>query len=298
LQNNTVIIIGGGPAGVSASLYTARAKIATKIFYTKNHALKTAHMVENYYGFAEPISGEDLYQRGLLQAKKLGVEIVEEEVVAIEELDEGLGFNVKAASTHTSQLVILATGASRERPIWQGVEKFEGMGVSYCAICDAFFFRDKDVAVAGSGLYALHEATALLPVVKSVTLITDGKELTADFPKEIKIIDKKVEKLKGDSLLSGIVFEDGSDLEISALFLAIGTAGSSGLAKAAGAVTNGGYIEVDANMNTSIPGLLAAGDCTEGIQQIAKAAYNGALAGIEAVRILRKDKKLEGKGLV
>jgi len=286
MNQNRVIIVGYGPAGVSTSLYTSRAGIETIIVGSNSGALQKAKEIENYYGFAEPISGQDLIDKGLAQAKRLGVKIYEQEVVGLDEDDDGFIVKTTVEDFH-AKVVILTTGSSHTKPKWQGVDTFDGMGVSYCAVCDGFFFRGKDVAVAGSGPYALHEAMSLLPIVGSVSLCTDGAPLTAKFPPEIKILDKPVESLEGDGVLSAIRFKDGSNLEVSALFVALGSAGSSELALTIGADTKNGDILVDENMRTNVPGLLAAGDCTGGMKQIAKAVYEGASAGTEAIRILR-----------
>ena len=286
MDNSSVIIIGSGPAGVSAALYTIRAGIDTTIIGGKEGALAKAREIENYYGLPSPVSGADLLKNGIIQAERLGVRVLNQEVVGIKEEDTGFIVKTAVGSFH-GKVVILATGAARAKPKWQGIDTFDGMGVSYCAVCDGFFFKGKDVAVAGSGPYALHEAQALLPLVKSVTLCTDGRPLAADFPREIKIADKPVMGLEGTSLLSAVRFKDGSILEISGLFVAIGTAGSSDLANTIGADIKSGNIVVDAQMRTNIPKLLAAGDCTGGMKQIAKAVYEGAVAGTEAVRILR-----------
>ena len=305
---DNLIIIGSGPAGISAALYSLRAGIATTIISTGKSALDTAIKVDNYYGFPAPISGPDLIENGMVSARRLGAVMVEREVVRIEDKDGG--FVVATAEGEIrGGAVILATGASWNRPKWPGIDTYEGMGVSYCAVCDGFFFRGKDVVVAGSGPYALHEAEALLPLVNSVTLCTDGEPLTCCFPPEIKIISTPVAALEGDEtgeadetgkagktdeivktgsgVFARVRFEDKSTLEASALFVAIGTAGSSELANAIGAdISANGDIVVDDNMRTSIPGLLAAGDCTGGMMQIAKAVYEGAKAGTEAAKML------------
>lgn len=283
----TVTIIGSGPAGISASLYTARANIKTTIIAKSQGALSTAKEIENYYGFSDIISGITLHKTGIAQAQRLGVNIIEQEVVSV--TDNENGFTIQTEQdTYESKVVILATGASRKKPDWQGFSNYEGMGISYCAVCDAFFFRGKNVAVAGSGPYALHEVNALLPLVNSVTLCTDGAPITTNFPPNVKIIDTPVACLEGDNTLSIIKFNDNSSIKIDGLFIAIGTAGSSGLANAIGAEVKSGDIAVDVNMRTNIPGLLAAGDCTAGMKQIAKAVYEGALAGTEAIQIIRR----------
>mgnify|MGYP000786798041 CR=1 FL=1 len=164
----------------------------------------------------------------------------------------------------------------------------EGHGVSYCAICDAFFYRGRDVAVLGSGEYALHEVQALLPVAHSVTLLTGGAPLTAQFPPEVAVRTEAVEAILGEERVTGVQLKDGGTLEVSGVFVALGVAGSTALARKLGAEVNGSRIVVDDHMQTSLPGLYAAGDCTGGLLQVAKAVYEGAVAGTEAAKALRK----------
>lgn len=286
-MDTNVIIIGNGPAGISAALYTLRAGIATTIIASGESALEKAKEVENYYGFPTPIPGPTLLKNGIIQAQRLGAELINSEVVGVQETDGG--FTVETANaSYTCKVLIMASGASRLKPKWKGLEAFEGMGLSYCAVCDGYFFRGKDVAVVGSGPFALHEAQNLLPIAKSVTLCTDGNALTAEFPPEIKIAEQPVAGLEGDLALYGLRFKDGTVLELSGLFMAIGVAGSTELARSIGALLRNGDIVVDEGMRTNISGMLAAGDCTGGMKQIAKAVYEGAVAGTEAVRIIRE----------
>jgi thioredoxin reductase (NADPH) len=283
-----VIILGNGPAGISAAAYTTRAGLKTLVVGRDGGSLLKAEKIENYYGFATPISGEQLVREGLDQAARLGAEIVSDEVVGIT-YDGQFVVQGKSAQ-YKSTAVILATGSSRSTPKIEGLRKLEGHGVSYCAVCDAFFYKNKSVAVLGNGDYALHEAMELLPVVGSVTLLTNGKELTTEIPKEIKIIKKRISSFEGESSLSSIAFEDGSVLEFSGVFIAVGVAGSSDLAKKLGAETKGTSIVVDDNMQSNIPGLYAAGDCTGGMLQVAKAVYDGAKAASSVIKQLRQSK--------
>ncbi len=281
-----VIIIGSGPAGVSASLYTARAGIDTTIITTGYSALKKAEKIENYYGFESPVSGSHLEEAGINGAKRLGVNIIEKEVV-------GLSFEDKlVVKTADEDLeadgVIIATGSPRFVPKIKGIAEFEGKGVSYCAVCDAFFYRGKDVAVLGNGEYAIHEATELLPIAKSVTILTNGNSAPADIKDGILVNTKKIDALAGENRLDSIQFEDGSSIDVSGVFVAFGVAGSADLARKIGAVTVGKDIKVDENMATNIPGLFAAGDCTGGLLQISKAVGEGAKAGTQIVKHLRK----------
>ena len=140
----------------------------------------------------------------------------------------------------------------------------------------------------GSGEYALHEVQALLPVAHSVTLLTGGAPLTAQFPPEVVVRTEAVEAILGEERVTGVQLKDGGTLEVSGVFVALGVAGSTALARKLGAEVNGSRIVVDDHMQTSLPGLYAAGDCTGGLLQVAKAVYEGAVAGTEAAKALRK----------
>ncbi len=280
-----VLIIGNGPAGISAALYTSRAGVDTTILTRGAGSLAKAEKIENYYGFAEPVSGQELLDRGIAQAKRLGVNFEPAEVV---DLSYNGRFVVTAKSgSYESDAVILATGAPRTAPKIKGLSDFEGAGVSYCAICDGFFYRGKDVAVLGCCEYAAHEAQALLPLAKSVALVTNGEKPIDNLPEGIAVNTKRIVALDGEGRLSAIAFEDGSRLNVDGLFIAQGVAGSAELARKIGAETVGNRIVVDEHMSTNIPGLFAAGDCTGGMLQISKAVCQGAEAGAEAVKLLR-----------
>lgn len=277
-----VIIIGGGPAGVSAGLYTVRGNIETTIFTQGGSALMKAEKIENYYGFPNGIKGEELYYRGIDSVKNIGAEVIEEEVVSA-------GFNGKflvstKENSYEADALVIANGARRNVPAIKNIRDFEGRGVSYCAVCDAFFYRDKDVCVIGSGEYALHEAEVLKKVAKSVTLLTDGKEA----PEYKNSITEKIESVEGNDTVEKVVFKNGSEIEVSGVFVAIGVAGGLDIARKLGAVINGNYIAVDDNMCTNIPGLYAVGDCTGGLLQVAKAVYDGAKAGLDIIRNVNK----------
>ena len=274
-----IVIIGSGPAGVSAALYTARAGVETTVLTKGPGALDRAAHIQNYYGFAEPISGAELERRGIEGARALGVQFVTTEAVGLTYTDK---LTVETlAGEFPADAVILATGASRAAPKISGLAGLEGHGVSCCATCDAFFYRGKDVAVLGSGEYALHEVQALLPLVKSVTLLTNGAPLTAQFPPEVTVCPETVDAILGEQTVTGRV-------PLSGVFVALGVAGSTALARKLGAEVEGNRIVVDEKMQTTLPGLYAAGDCTGGLLQVAKAVYEGALAGTEAAKAVRK----------
>ncbi len=281
-----IVIVGSGPAGVSAALYTARAGVETTVLTKGPGALDRAEKIENYYGFAGPISGAELERRGIEGAKALGVRFVTTEAVGLTYTDR---LTVETlAGEFPADAVILATGAARAVPRILGLTGLEGHGVSYCAVCDAFFYRGKAVAVLGSGEYALHEVQALLPVVGGVTLLTNGAPLTAQFPPEVTVRTEPVEAILGEERVTGVQLAGGETLALAGVFVALGVAGSTALARKLGAEVDGSRIVVDSHMQTTLPGLYAAGDCTGGLLQVAKAVYEGALAGTEAAKAVRK----------
>ena len=222
---SNIVIIGSGPAGVSAALYAARAGVQTTVLTKGPGALDRAELIQNYYGFAEPITGAELERRGIEGAKAVGVEFVTTEAVGLTYTDK---LTVETlAGDFPADAVILATGASRAAPRIPGLAGLEGHGVSYCATCDAFFYRGRDVAVLGSGEYALHEVQALLPVAHSVTLLTGGAPLTAQFPPEVAVRTEAVEAILGEERVTGVQLKDGGTLEVSGVFVALGVAGST-----------------------------------------------------------------------
>jgi len=144
-----IVIIGAGPAGISASLYAKRANTNVLVLYNESTSLSRAEKIDNYYGFPSGITGKDLYENGIKQAEKLGVEIQKKEVIQIENL--GNTFNVKTENGNfETKAIILSTGNEKVKPNIKGIKEFEGKGISYCAICDAFFYRKKNVAVIGN----------------------------------------------------------------------------------------------------------------------------------------------------
>ena len=300
-----IVIIGAGPAGISAALYAARGNMTPLVINNGIGALEKAEKIENYYGLEQPISGRELYERGLAQAEALGVRIIEAEVLGISGFDT---FTVKTtAGDFDTVSVILATGGKRTAPKIPGLREFEGRGVSYCAVCDAFFYRGKEVAVLGNSDFALHEAEELSHIASHVTIFTDGKE--PDFSKEnsFDVNTMKIQAIEGEERVSGIRLEGDMTAqeageEISSfepadgVFVALGTAGSSEMARQIGAeLTDKGNIRVNENMETTVPGLYAAGDCTGGLLQVAKAVHDGAQAGLSAVQYVRKVLKEQQK---
>jgi thioredoxin reductase (NADPH) len=281
-----VVVIGSGPAGISAALYIRRAGFPVTVIHRGPGSLEKAEAIENYYGFSEPIEGLKLWENGVENAKRLGVEFAKDEVVGFA-FEESLVV-LTSKGRYPADGVVIATGSPRKTPPVKALGEFEGRGVSYCAACDGFFYRGKNVAVMGAGEYALHEAMELMPLAKSVTLLTSGGALAVALPEGLNVRTEKVEAVEGDDRLGAAVFEGGEKLPLDGLFIAYGVAGSADLARKIGAETEGNRIVVDENMATSVPGLYAAGDCTGGLLQVAKAVYEGAKAGTELIKYLRK----------
>ena len=225
-----VIIIGAGPAGISAALYTIRSGLETTVITAGDSALAKAEKIENYYGFAEPISGKELLTRGIDGAERLGVKFTNKQAVSIEYEDGGFSVVTSGNKKHRCKAVLLATGSRRLAPSIEGLTEFEGKGVSYCAVCDAFFYRNKNVGVLGSGEYALHEAKILAKTSKSVTVFTNGEEPTAVFPSEFTIVKEPLSTLTGDVKIEKAVLRDGTEVKIDGLFVAYGVASSAALA--------------------------------------------------------------------
>ena len=260
-----VVIIGSGPAGISAGIYLKRAKKNILIISHGKSALEKAHKIENYYGI-ESISGKELYELGLKQARNFEIPIEQDEVTNI------------AWNGH-----FVITTVNNEYEI-KGIKEFEGKGVSYCAICDAFFFRNKNVAVIGNGNYAIHEAKQLKPVANSVTIFTNGEKMlenrdASDFAVE----ETPIREFRGIDKIEEVELEGNKTEKIDGVFIAIGTASSADLARKIGANVKNNNIVVNENMETNVKGLYACGDCTGGLLQINKAVYEGAKAAMSII---------------
>lgn len=257
------------------------------VIYDEQSSLEKTDKIENYYGFENGISGKELYKNGIEQAKNIGVEVKKEEVVKItmEEKDFQV---VTSKQNYNTKTLILATGNKKNKPKIKGIEKFEGKGVSYCAVCDGFFYRNRSVAVLGSGNYAIAETNELINIADKVTILTNGEKAPEFRGENVDIETKKVKEIEGDSKLEAIEFEDGSKILADGIFVAQGVAGSSEFAKKLGAITKDDKIVVNENMETNIKGLYACGDCTGGLLQISKAVHEGTVAGLQAIKYIRK----------
>lgn len=281
------IIIGAGPAGISAGLYLKRANLNVLMISKGYGALEKASKIENYYGLPEPISGKELFDIGIEQAKKLGIKIIEDEVIGV--ILEDYFVVTTVNSEYQAKKVILATGTNHKSPNIKGIAEYEGKGVSYCAVCDAFFYRNKDVAVLGSGNYAIHEARHLKPIANSVTILTNGEPIVENRDGiEFEVNEEPIREVRGSATVEEIAFENQDTKKINGVFVAIGTASSSDLARKIGAIVRNNAIQVNENMQTTVEGLYACGDCTGGLLQINKAVYEGAKAALHIIKEIKR----------
>ena len=295
-----VLIIGRGPAGISCAVYTVRASLKTLVIGKFDSSLLKAGGIENYYGFEEPIGGKELLMAGEKQLIRLGGEIREDEATGIEKNDI---FKVICVNgTYEARTVLLATGAPPVKAPVKGLERFEGRGISYCTTCDGFFYRGKKAGVLGYTDYAVHEALELIPFTKDVTLFTNGMPLEISEGNkaalsQFKINTAKIREIRGNEAIEGLLLEDGSQESLQGLFVAYGSASSVSFAQKMGIAVNGKSIQVNDKMETNIPGLYSAGDCTGISRQVSAAVGQGAVASrgiVETVRKMRKEMRKDG----
>lgn len=199
-----------------------RANLKTLILYQEEGALEKTNKIENYYGFENGIGGKELYEMGIKQARNIGVEVKKQEVVQIQIIENG--FEIKTEqSIYQTRSIILATGNKKNKPNIKNIEQFEGHGVSYCAICDGFFYRGKSIVVIGSGNYAMSEVNELIHLVDNITILTNGKE-KPEFRLEdksgIQLNTKEIEAVRGEDKVEEIEFKDGTILKTEGVFIA------------------------------------------------------------------------------
>jgi len=285
-----IIIIGGGPAGISASLYTVRAGLSTLIIAKGWGSLEKANNIQNYYGLGKETNGIELLGNGLEQARALGVDIIEDEVVSLEGFDQIIVEGLK--DKYEAKALIIAMGAPHRKPPFKNLIGFEGMGISYCAACDGFFYKDKKIGVIGYNNYMAHEANEIKEISSDLTILTNGMPIDIsdndrDMIKGIPVDDEKIDGFYGGQFLEGVEFESGRKREFDGIFLAYGSATGMEMALKTGLLTENGAITVDENQCTNLPNIFAAGDCTGGFKQISTAVGEGAIAAKSAILYVR-----------
>jgi thioredoxin reductase (NADPH) len=288
------IIIGSGPAGISCALYLKRSNLNVLVIGNGKTNLSKAHKIDNYYGFPGGISGEDLYNNGIRQAEELGIEVKNEEVTKIT-WDET--YTVETVdNNYTGKVMVLATGTNKVKPRIENLDEFTGKGVSYCAICDGFFYRNKTVTLIGNSNYVISECNDLINIASKVNIITNGKEVTDVLDKylkehnDISLYTDKVVKIDGSSALEKVVLESGEEVETDGLFIAEGSASATDIANTLGIITKGNFIDVNENFETNLEGAYAIGDAIGGLLQVSKAVADGALASQNIIKYLRESK--------
>lgn len=289
-----LVIAGQGPAGLSAALYTCRAGIET-VIVGLTPKIDGEYEIDNYFGFAETVTGAQLMDQGRRGVARFGAEFVNERVLGIHFADDG-AYEVKTETRHFKACaVLLATGVSRSKPNIPGLDELEGKGVSYCVSCDGFFYRGKQVLVLGEGVYAASQALELTAYTPSVALCTHGKKpsITPEFLDKLKeanipVLERKIARLEGTGGLERAVFADGSSFDAWGLFVAMGEASSSDFAKTLGLEQEGNAIKADQEQKTNLPGIFAAGDCVGRFKQISVAVGEGALAGRAIISYVRE----------
>ncbi|MBI5585557.1 MAG: thioredoxin-disulfide reductase [Deltaproteobacteria bacterium] len=299
-----VVIVGGGPAGLSAGIYCARARLKTVLLEGANLGgqVTTTDKIENYPGFIE-ISGMELIGNMEKQARRSGLEI--KTFTKVHKLTlEGPNRKVCAGDDiYPCKTIILAGGQKRSGLNLAGEDGFIGKGVSYCAVCDANFFKEKRVAVVGGGDTAIEDANYLSKFASKVFVIHRRSELRATkilqesafCNNKISILwNHTVEEIIGNNHLESMIIKDvktgeNTKLEVDGLFVAIGSHPHTDIFKNIFAMDEQGYIKVDDKMRTSIPGIFAAGDIRlTPLRQIATAVGDGAIAAISAERYINE----------
>ena len=293
-----IIIIGGGPAGLSSGIYASRLGAKTLILekLSPGGQITLSSEIENYPGICEVKSGIEFMACWPEQAKKFGCEIKSEEATKLTMENEKWKINT-LKNEYDAKAVIVATGSTPKRAGFDGEEEFIGRGVSYCAVCDGFFYKDKVVAVIGGGDTALEEALYLSKIAKKVYLIHRRNKFRAApstqkrvFNTEnIEIIyNETVKKVFGKEFVEGIILSS-KELKVDGVFVFVGMKVNNELVKDLTKLNEWGEVMVDLNMKTSLDGLYAAGDIRENsVKQVVAAAGDGSIAAINAVKYIER----------
>lgn len=263
------IVIGCGPAGVSAAVYLKRFNREVVVIGTNDTTLNLAHQIDNYYPFSN-ISGKELFDLGVKQLNDLNITLFEEIVTSIEYYGH---FIIKTRNnTYEAKKVILATGKARNKLKVKNAKVYETKGLSYCATCDGFFYRNQKIGIIGSGSAMRHELEFLKNISKDITIFTDGEALELE---GFNVVTEKLVSFYGVEYLEGVETLTNK-YPIDGMFVAIGDASTFDFIKHLGITTDEkNNIVVNSNYMTNIKNLYAIGDAIGGVLQIAKAVYDG-----------------------
>ncbi|WP_328955850.1 thioredoxin-disulfide reductase [Kitasatospora purpeofusca] len=309
-----VIIIGSGPAGYTAALYTARASLKPLVFegaVTAGGALMNTTEVENFPGFRDGIMGPELMDNMRAQAERFGAELIPDDIVSVDLTGDIKTVTDSEGNVHKARAVIVTTGSQHRKLELPNEDKLSGRGVSWCATCDGFFFRDQDIAVVGGGDTALEEATFLSRFARSVKVIHRRDTLRASKAMQERAFadekisfewDSAVEAIHGDPKLTGVTLRDTTtgetrELPVTGLFIAIGHDPRTELFKGQLELDAEGYLKVEApSTRTNIPGVFAAGDVVDHTyRQAITASGTGCSAALDAERYLASLADLEAQ---
>ena len=299
-----VIILGGGPAGLTAGIYTARQGLSTLLIEGKKLGGRAwgPHWVENFPGFPEGLTGTELMDRFIEQTRKFGVEFKMETIVSLGDMGD-TKFVQTRGGFYQAKAVVVTTGVQRKSMNIPGELEFKGRGVGYCAVCDGPFYKDQPVAVVGSGKDAVEDALRLADTVSKVYSIPgskgfkEGIEELHELDENVKIdviegVD--VESIEGDQVVTHVNLKEGpvERVDVNGVFIILDHVGTSDILRDSGIETDdGGCIIVDKNQRTNVEGIFAAGDCVCGGMQIVTAAGDGGKAGLAAFRYVKALKR-------
>jgi len=303
-EQRNLIIIGSGPAGLSAALYAARADLNPLVLtgMTLHGQASITDIIENYPGFPEGIGGSDLGQLFQTQAERFGAEIEMDQVTSVDLQKQPIVVETYGKQ-YQAKTIIITTGADHKKLGVQGEKEFTGRGVSYCGTCDGWFFKSKDIVVVGGGDSALEEGLFLTRFANSVTVIHRRDELRAgailqkrafENPKMKFIWDTVVTEIKGADAVSAVMLKNVNSGEITehktdGVFIFIGHTPNTEIFAGQLDVDDEGYIVIDKYMETSVPGVFAAGEVADpDFRQVITSAGMGAAAAIQATRYLEK----------
>ena len=294
LEEHDIIILGCGPAGIQAGIHAVRRGARVLVLGKQSGSALAKGHIENYAFLDEVVLGTDMLKTGLAQLKRFGAALLEEDAIHVSASGDRFVVRSESGAEHSARAVILATGIARKRLGVPGEKEFEGKGVSYCADCDANFFKKKRVVVTGDGSAAASGALHLLHFTPHVTLIAPKLDVSGGLLEslraaDVKMIgDRKIKRIVGEEAVTAVELSDGSIIAADGVFIEKGAKGVLSLGAELGlAVDDTGNLAVDQNQATNVPGIFGAGDVTGPPWQIAKAVGEGCVAGIRAAEIVK-----------
>lgn len=294
-QRFDVIILGTGPAGLQAAIHAARRKVAVLVLGKESKSsLYTAH-IENFCCIFK-LSGEEMITTGRQQAANFGARFMDQDVLRIESLEKGFEITVESGAVLQTTALIIATGTQRKRLGAPGEKELLGRGVSYCVDCDGNFYRNQHVAVVGGESAAVDGALTLTEIADTVHLVCDTLEVADDLRAKLQKspvvchTGVQVERIEGEDEVRTLVLDDGTQIDVTGVFIEQGAKGIMELATTLGIGLDDemAYIAADKQQATNIPGIYAAGDVCGPPWQMAKAVGEGCVAGLNAAKYAKE----------